>query len=174
VGYSLLAGLLVLLAFLVSSPEISGRAGTANGPLQDGRFNAWVYALGEWSHSSLFEILFGSGIGVGSNASSTYVLDFIHTDSGFVFLILSYGLVGLIYTGALVLYFLGRNTSIYVVLAWLLTGATQLVFELHPISVILPLCVNPALLRNRHSFSTAASQPRAVKDAELRGQEVAV
>lgn len=149
IGFQLLAVLLVVAAFVVSMPELSGRSGTAGGPLEDARLRAWSIALSDWSRGSVGELLFGSGLGVGSNASAAFVESFTYTDSTLVFLILSYGLLGAMLVMGSMVWTLVRLCSPFALIAWAITALTQLVFELHPVSLIPLLCLKPSLVSAR-------------------------
>ncbi len=171
---ALVAGvLLVAAAFVVSNPVISGRAGTSGGPLEDGRFNVWASALGTWQNGSIWEILFGSGVGEGSNAMAAYVSDFYFTDSAFVFLLLSFGICGLVYMTGLTLWTMMRLSSGPVIVAWFIAAATQLYYELQPFTVILALCLHARYdrraLRADSPHASARRSVGATDPAALEG-----
>jgi hypothetical protein len=142
-GMIILLAITVFASLIVSSPEISGRAGTAGGPLQDARFGVWWEAIYPWLDGSWREFLFGLGIGLGSNASRATAVNFSYTDSAFVYLLISYGLVGFTLISVSIMLAIVSNLSIFAVLAFLLTAATQLIFELQPTFIILILSLQP-------------------------------
>ncbi len=121
--------------FIVSHPLISGRSGTVGGVLSDARWTVWGRALDTYSNSDLATILLGQGLGTGSN--SLAVQTGLYTDATPVFIILSFGLLGflLIFT-ALAMIWSGRASQPGII-ALILVGLTQLIFELHPVPIIL-------------------------------------
>lgn len=138
--------LLVALSFAVSNPAISGREDTSGGPLEDGRFEVWVIALRDWLDGDILEVLFGSGLGSGSNALSAYVDNFAFTDSTFVFSLLSFGFAGTIYLAGLIYFNFATMYSVPVFIAWVVAALTQQTFELQPFIIILALCLEPATI----------------------------
>lgn len=141
-GLIALLVIIVVASLIVSSPEISGREGTAGGPLQDQRFDVWWRAIYPWLNGTWYEFLFGLGVGLGSNASIGASINFSYTDSTFVYLLISYGLLGFTLTLTLIILSFGSNLSIFALLALALTATTQLIFELQPAFIILILSLH--------------------------------
>jgi hypothetical protein len=147
---------LVLLATLVvsSSSAISGRRTNL---LRDGRFEKWTSIVSEQLDSPV-DLVFGWGLGLGSNTVNTlfgygrYPGQFI-ADSQYLFLLGSYGLVGIAALGGLLVMLVAyapRRPAITLATFVALFCVPFVAFELFPSNVLIMLAWGGLLGEKRH------------------------
>lgn len=145
----ILGVIFITAAYIVSSNSlVSGRSGTVANLAKEARWETWGIALSQLfdGPDSISKILFGVGVGSGSNsfvAVSEYGGRAVISDSTIIFLVLSFG--GIAGISLMLSYaFIALNEGrIYptAVLAWFFLGLSQITFEVHPSGLLLAAAV---------------------------------
>lgn len=143
----MISGLFLVLVpvmfWLVSAQAVSGRELAQQSGLEDARFGVWGAYIQQFQ--SLSDIVFGIGIGEGTNAGLSYAdqSQGSFTDNTFLMLMSSFGLPGAIAFFAWIV-LLARRVEFrgYVVLAvFMLYFISQSMPEMHPAYVIMTLAI---------------------------------
>lgn len=134
-----LAGL--ALYEVASNTAISGRDDTETGVAGEARWLTWALVLQRGFHdANLGDWLWGLGLGVGSNSAASVASGFKNiSDSTFIFLLQSYGIVGMTLLVLAAAYFWRSSAklSYLALVSWFICANTQVLVELHPTNLIL-------------------------------------
>ena len=147
-NYGNIAAFIFVIPFIVffvylaaSTTFISGRDDTETGVGGEARWVTWALVIARgFYNADLNDWLFGLGVGVGSNTAASVATGTRNiSDSMFVFLLQSYGLVGIAVFLFVAAYFWrsAAKLSYLAMTAWFISANTQVIIELHPANLIL-------------------------------------
>lgn len=140
--FSVVAIILLPIFFqLISSSAISGRDEANESGLKDGRLAQWTEIVNPIISSGAVPVLLGAGLGEGTNASISYHKDTktIVSDSAFVMMFRSFGLIGLAFYLLSLIVILNKYklNSIVLLCATFIFSMAQSLPEQHPAFLIL-------------------------------------
>lgn len=135
--FATIALLFPIIFLLISSSKISGREGTADNKLNDGRFDVWSNWLMPLNES-VANFFLGISVGTGTNASVRFSNNAV-ADSMYMTLWTSFGFIGLLILFVIIFYycFKLKLKPFFALMMALIMGIGQNIPEINPINLII-------------------------------------